>query len=164
MNFSINVNKWVSNMIPGAIRKPVMKAYTKVLAAPMLAYYAITEDYYLLKLDEIAPFVLTDYLQARLRVLYPNVGSFKCFVINNHDDLLNTYIHYKGEHHAAEFVFKKSEGAGVFIGFKDEYNLAYDYTVIVPVSYTSSSPIIVSFLNKYKPAGKRYLLKFENKI
>lgn len=151
-------------MLPGAIRKPVMKAYLKVLASPMLAYYAITGAYYALKLDEIAPFVLTDYLQARLRVLYPNVTSFKCYIITNHDDLLNTYIHYKGEHHAPEFVFKEAEGAGIFIGYKSEHVYTYDYTVIIPVAYTSSLPIIVSFLNKYKPAGKRYELKFENKI
>ncbi len=74
-------------MLPTALRKAVIKAYLKVLATPLLAYYTISGAYYQLKLNELQPNLLTDVLQALLRTIYPNTSgtNFKCWVYNQYE-------------------------------------------------------------------------------
>jgi hypothetical protein len=169
MNFNIDVNKWVSNMLPGAIRKPIMKAYLKVLAAPMLAYYSLSGAYYQLKLDEIAPYLLTDILQARLRFLYPNTSgpAYKCWVYNQPELTPQVYLQYIGGHMLQENDYSIGET------FTQEYDYSieeqkplYDYAVIIPVVYNTPSNVIAieALLKKYKPAGKTVSINFQNII
>lgn len=145
MNFNIDIDSWVSNMLPGAIRKPIAKAYLKVLAAPMIAYYGIIDVYYQLKLEEIAPNVLTDYLQARLRVLYPNTASpiYKCWVYNQPELTPQVYLHYIGGHMLQEYDYSIGETfTQEYDYFIEEQKPLYDYIVVIPVVYNTPSDVV----------------------
>lgn len=169
MNFSIDVNKWVSHMLPGAIRKPIMKAYLKVLAAPMLAYYALSDTYYQLKVDEIQPYLLTDYLQARLRVLYPNTAGpiYKCWVYNQPELTPQIYLQFIGGHMLQEKDYSIGETFTQELDYSiEEQKPLFDYAVVIPVVYNTPSNVVAieSFLKKYKPAGKTFSINFQNII
>jgi hypothetical protein len=166
MNFNIDIDKWVNGMLPGAIRKVVTKAFLKVLAKPMLAYYAITDVYYQAKLDEVQPYLLTDLLQARLRVVYPNVLPGKCWVYNQYELTPQTYLQFIGGHYLQENDYSIGEV------FTQEYDyfiteqtpIAYDYAVVIPVVYNTPANVVAieAFLRKYKPAGKTLSITFTN--
>jgi hypothetical protein len=167
MNFNIDVNKWVNNMLPTAMRKPVVKAFLKVLVTPVLAYYSIAGAHYQAKLNEIAPNLLTDILQAYLRTLYPNTvsGNYKCWVYNQHELTPQIYLQFIGGHMLQEFDYSIGET------FTQEYDYtilehrpAAEYVVVIPTIYnvSSNSVAIMAILSKYKPAGKSFAITFQN--
>lgn len=167
MNFNINMDKWVAYMLPGSIRKPMVKAFTKVLSMPMLAYYAITGAYYQLKLDEIAPYLLTDHLQARLRVLYVNTPStnYKCWVYNQYELTPQIYLQFIGGHYLQEYDYSIGETFTQQLDyFINEHLPAYDYLVVIPTLYNTPANVVAieSLLKKYKPAGKTFSYSFAN--
>lgn len=154
-------------MLPGALRMPIIKAYLKALATPFLNYYALAATYYQLKLDEIQPYCLTDVLQARLRVLYPNYTSFKCWVYNQAELTPQIYLQYIGGHYLQEYDYSIGES------FTQEYDYtileqipAYDYAVVIPVFYNTAPNVLAieALLRKYKPAGKTLSITFQNII
>ncbi len=167
MNFNINVNSWVNTMLPTALRKTVIKAYLKVLATPMLAYYGISGTYYQLKLNELQPNLLTDVLQTLLRTIYPNTSgtNYKCWVYNQYELTPQIYLQYIGGHILQENDYSIGET------FTQEYDYfiaeqipAYDYVVVIPVVYNTPSNVaaLEALLKKYKPAGKRLSITFQN--
>jgi hypothetical protein len=167
MNFNIDINNWVNTMLPSVLRKPVAKAFLKVLVSPILAYYAISGTYYQLKLNEIQPNLLTDVLQALLRTIYPNtVGTnFKCWIYNQYELTPQTYLQFIGGHMLQENDYSIGET------FTQEYDYfiaeqipAYDYAVVIPVVYNTPANMAAmeALLKKYKPAGKRISITFQN--
>lgn len=163
MNFGFNINTWVSYMLPTYMRKPIIKAYIKVLATPIIAYYGYVAAWYAAKVAELTLNALTDVTQGRLRQLYPDVGSFKVFVKTQWDNIPMEYIGSINGHHKTVFGYTLAEAQPpLYSWLLSERNLAYDYYVIVPLVYESSLSEITSFCNRYRPAGKRFLLLFQN--
>jgi hypothetical protein len=167
MNFNIDVNKYVNAMLPTALRKPVFKAFLKVLLKPILAYYAITNAFFQIKLNEIQPNLLTDILQSYLRVLYPNtiITNYKCFIINQHELTPQIYLQFIGGHIAQQTSYNIGETfTQENTYYIDEQRPQYDYYVIIPTFYNFPTTYskLKSFLDKYRPVGKSYLIKFQN--
>ena len=163
MNFGFTLSTWVSIILPTYMRTAVTKAYLKVLATPLFGYYLKTEAWYNAKVAELTLNALTDVMQARLRVLYPDVGSFKVFVKTQWDNYPQEYMGLVNGHHKPQYVYTLGESQPpIYSWLLSERNLPHDYFVIVPTTYTAQLPDITSFCNRYRPAGKRFLIQFQN--
>jgi hypothetical protein len=169
MNFNIDIDKYVNAMLPTALRKPVAKAFLKVLLSPVLAYYAIIDAYYQIKLNEIQPNLLTNVLQDYLRTLYVNTPgtNYKCWVYNQYELTYQMYLQYIGGHIAQQTTFSIGET------FTQEYtysiaeqNPVYDYILVVPIVYNTVINVAAlnALVSKYKPAGKTYSITFQNVV
>lgn len=163
---NINWQKFVELIIPSFLRKPKIKAYVLVLLTPVIDLFATLTGTRTSLIDQAQLNILTDILQAQLRVDYPNVTNFKVHVSTEWDKYPQAYDQYLGEHHLQEYTMKHSEAGYVaqHDWFDTELLLPFEYEVIVPVTYTANAPQIIVFLNRYRPAGRRYNLKFENKV
>jgi len=163
MNFTYNIAAWVSSMLPTYMRKPIIKAYLKVLATPMFAYYLITGQWYNAKVAELLLNALIDVMQTKLRSLYPDVGSFKVFVKTQWDNIPSEYIGPINGHHKPVFTYTLAEAQPPLYAWQlSERNLPHDYYIIVPTTFSSQISDIQSFCNRYRPAGKRFLIQFQN--
>jgi hypothetical protein len=167
MNFNIDFDKWVNGMLPGAVRKPIMKGFLKVLASPVLAYYALTNAFYTAKLNELSPNLLTDVLQAQLRSLYPNTAgtNYKCWVYNQPELTQQVYLQYIGGHMLQENDYSIGESFTQEYDYNiEEQDDVYDYKVVIPVVYNTPANLaaINGLISKYKPAGRTVLISFQN--
>ena len=154
-------------MLPTTKRKPIFKAFLKVLATPVLAYYATSGAYYQLKLNEIAPNLLTDVLQAYLRSIYPNtvIGNYKCWVYNQYELTPQIYLQYIGGHMLQENDYSIGETFTQEYDYTiDEQKPLFDYAIVIPVTYNTPANVsaITALLMKYKPAGKTLSINFQN--
>lgn len=163
MNLDFDLTRYIRFILPTFLRKAKMKAFIKVLLIHVEELFLELKTFYTQVIDELQTSILTDVLQAKLRLIYPNVGSFKVFVKSEWENYPTIYIQNLGEHHKQEFAYTLAEAQPPkYIWNRVELNLAFDYVVIVPVAYTSSLGAITVFLNKFKPAGKRYIISFQN--
>lgn len=160
---NIDWAKFINRVLPTAIRKPILKAWVKVLLSPAIELFGLLTTARQKYIDDLSISVLTDILQAKLRVSYPNVTNFKVYVINQWDPLSFDYDQYIGEHHGQGYDYFLSEGAAQeYDYFLSEQSIPYDYNVYVPTAYSSDASAINQFLNRYKPAGKRFQIIFQN--
>jgi hypothetical protein len=154
-------------MLPSVLRKPIIKAFVKVLATPLLVYYDLSAAFYTAKLAEIQPNLLTDVLQALLRTIYPNTAgtNFKCWVYNQHELTPQVYLQFIGGHMLQEYDYFIGETfTQEFDYFIDEQRPTYDYVVVVPIVYNTAVNVakLQALLTKYKPAGKSFSISFQN--
>lgn len=163
MDLTINIEKFVNRFLPVFLRKPIMKAWCKLLMYHVADLFSQTETHYDGVITELQTTIQTDILQAKLRTLYPDVGSFKVFVKTKHDEIPSFYIQKIGEHHKQEYIFKLNEtSTPIYIQSLSEDYLTHDYTVIVPTTYNTQLSSIDALVKKYRPAGKRYIITFQN--
>lgn len=163
MNLDFDVDKYIQYALPTSQRKPIIKAFLKVLLTPIVDLFTSTKSYYLQVVNELQTSILTDVLQGKLRTLYPDVGAFKVFVKTQWDEFPRCYDKFLSEHQKPEYTGFLSEiVTPEYDAFIAERILAHDYYVIVPTLYTANQSVIEIILNKFKPAGKRYLLIFDD--
>lgn len=163
MNLTIDIEKFVNRFLPVFMRKPILKAYCKLLMYHIGDLFSITESHYQAKINELQTTIQTDVLQAKLRALYPDVGSYKVFVKTKHDEIPTFYTQLIGEHHKQEYIYKLSESSTpIYVQSLEEDLLTNDYTVIVPTTYIAQLNSIEFVVKKYRPAGKRILIIFQN--
>ena len=163
--FLLDKNKFVHDFLPPRRRKVKSTAWAKVIVMHVFLLWTELYSWYNQILVDLTTSICTDVFQSRLRALYPDVGSYKCFVKNQYDDIPTTYFQYKGEHHAIEYDYFISEAIPVrYELLLAERQKAFDYHIIIPITYTSDLQAIEFIINKYKPSGKRYQLIFENLI
>lgn len=161
--FNFDLDKFVNRCIPTQERQPVRKSFLRVLLFPFIDLWAIASAYRTATLQDLTTTIQTDVLQTRLRLLCPDVGSFKAFIKTQWDNILPTYAGYIGEHHKKDFDYFLSEAIASGTDYlPSERNLPYDYYVIVPTTYSTNQLAIEALMNRFRPLGKRYLLIFQN--
>lgn len=160
---AFDIDKFVKRVTPTFLRKPIMLGFAKVLIVNIEDLWSLLAAYYTAVTTDLLVTIQTNILQAHLRVLYPDVGSFKVFIKTQWDNIPQEYIQFIGEHHKQEFCKKLSETTPTEYEWKlSDRVLPYDYYVIVPTTYSTALPAITSILNRKRPAGKRYLIQFQN--
>lgn len=163
MNLNFDLDKFVQYVLPSFMRKDVMKGYLKVLLTAIKDLFDDAQTFNTKTISELQTSIATNVLQAKLRVLYPDVGSYKVFVKTQWVNLPQEYIQFNGEHHKQLYAYKMSEATLTGYMFKrSERVLPYDYYVILPTTYATSLASIDYLVNKFRPAGKRYLIQFSN--
>lgn len=163
MNLDFDVDKYIQYALPTQQRKPIIKAFLKVLLTPIVDLFVSAKTYYLQVVNELQTSILTDVLQGKLRTLYPDVGSFKVFVKTQWDTFPKSHNKYLSEHQMPEYDgFLNEITTPEYDGYITERNLTYDYHVIVPSAYIAETSQITQLLNKFKPAGKRFQLIFND--
>ena len=161
--FNFDLDKFVNRTIPTAERQPVRKSFLRVLLLPFVDLWALTSSYRTATLADLTTTIQTDVLQARLRLLCPDVGSFKAFIKTQWDNILPTYAGYPGEHHYKEYDYLLSEATPSGVDYlHSERNLPHDFYVIVPTTYSTNQQAIEALINRFRPLGKRYFLIFQN--
>lgn len=161
--FLLNKDKFVTNFLPPILRRPKQTAWVKVLVFHVFDLWNELVLNYNIIVNDLNVTIETDVFQTYLRSLYPNVGSFKCFVKNQYDSIPTIYTQFQGEHHGTNYVFFDSEAQpSKYVNFLSEDVKEFDYFIVIPVAYSGSIQAITSLLNKYKPSGKRYQLIFNN--
>jgi hypothetical protein len=167
MNFDIDSNVWVNNMLPTFKRLPIIKAFARVITAPIFAYYRISGNFFDIKVNEIGPYLLTDFLQVQLRMKYPSIFFRKCWVLNQFELKPQTYLQFIGGHILQEFDFSIGEAyTQEFDYYIAEHKPLYDYIVVIPIYYSTPANLLAieTFLKKYKPAGRTFKVVFKNQI
>jgi hypothetical protein len=167
--FNLNIIQFLLWMLPPFLRQPKQTAWLLVLAKPMGTLWAELSALYYSLLLMLNTTVQHDVLQAYLRTKYPNVGTFKVFIKTNYDAKPQRYAQAIGEHHTQQYCYFISETptatAPASISYSmAENNIPFDYTILVPLAYTASLPVITAVINKYRPAGKSYQIIFQNTI
>jgi hypothetical protein len=167
MNYSIDIDVWVNSMLPVVLRKPIIKAFVKVLASPVIAYYALAATFYAQKVDEVQPYLLTNVLQDKLRTLYPSPSgtSYKCYVYNQHELTPQMYLQFIGGHMQQQFTYNIGETfTQEYTYFIEEQKPPIDYVVVMPTLYNTPADLasIRYLLNKYRPAGKTYSITLQD--
>jgi len=164
MNLNFDVDNYIRFVLPSFLRKPIIKGFLKVLLTSVIDLWVSTSNFYTAVINELQTTILTNVLQTRLRNSYPDVGAFKVFIKTQWDNIPQLYIQKLGEHRKQEYCYNLVEAVTPqqYIWLNSERDLLHDYYVIVPTTYTSNQSAIEFVLNKFKPAGKRYLLIFDD--
>ncbi len=163
MIIGFDIEKYINQVLPTFVRKPISTGFAKVLLKPLEGLWTDLSDYYIAVYDTLGVTIETDVLQTKLRGLYPDVGSFKVFIKTQYDNQPQVHIQRDTEHHKREYFYKLSEaGPDRYCWYLSERDLPYDYHVIVPTTYSASEVSIRKLLDRYRPAGKTYLLIFSN--
>lgn len=161
--FLLDKIKFIRNFIPPRRRQLKQLAWARVMVWHVFDLWTELYNYWLEIEFDLQNNIGTDVFQTRLRTLYPDVGAFKCFVKNQHNIIPSICIQYRGEHHAPKHIFLRSEGEPpTYLKLRSELQLDYDYHIVIPTTYQPQMQAITSLCNKYKPAGKRYLLIFDD--
>jgi hypothetical protein len=162
--FLLDKNKFIHHFLPPRRRKPIIKAWLAVIVWHVFELWQDALDLYNQIVLELSIFPTTDVLQAYLRSKYPNVGAFKVFIKNQHDKFATNYVNKAGEHHLQLYAYRATETPlyRPYIYQWQEHNIQYDYLVIVPIAYTANLQAIQFICNKYRPAGKTFLIQFSN--
>ncbi len=161
---NIDWDKFVNWFLETFSRKARQRAWLRVLLTALVDLFGllaqVRQDY----IDELSINILTDVIQDKLRVDYPDIGSFRCYVINQWDTLPQTYNQFIGEHHKQQFTYflNESSYSAEYGRYISERTLPHDYEVIIPVGHNAAQSQIEAFLDKFRPAGKRYKLTFQN--
>jgi hypothetical protein len=167
MNFGFDIDKYASWMLPTFLRKAKMKAFVKVLLTPMQKMWVDSNLFYQSIIAGLQPYCLTDVLQAKLRLLYPMVGGFQCYVKNQDELTQQVWLQYIGEHQLQENDYSIGESFTQEYDYNiEEQTPINDYIIIVPLAYNTvaNNQQLNFFLNKYKVAGRVYQLSFQNII
>ncbi len=160
--FLLDKTKFVRHFTRPRLRKPKNLAWGKVQVWHVFELWNELYQYFLQIVADLTVTITTDVFQARLRTLYPNVGAFKCFVKNQYELIPNPYMQYLGEHHLPEYDYLLTEAQPPLYEKYLQEMEPYDYHIVIPVAYSADAPAITFLCNKYKPAGKRYQLIFQN--
>ena len=160
--YSIDFNTLVSNLTPNVLRRVKFVGLTNVFINPIKVLY---QDFIAFKNE-------TDILlKYNSQIIYLN--KLLCDTYGNGiyiDDVANisyTKLFNKTEGLSVTTIYKKSEsGADTVMKNKAEYNTIVDFKVMVPmtiyVQLTANSNKLLNqmtvLINRYKLAGKRYLI------
>lgn len=165
MNFlNIDWAKLINWLLPLSVRKPKIKAFLNVLLFPIKEIFSQTNQAQQQYVADLSINILTDTLLAKLQADYPTVGGFSCHIFNQWETIPQAYDKKLTEHHKQDYVYKLSEGSFTpdYDFFLSEKDLPYDYHVVVPTAYTANYTAITNLINRYRPAGKRMQLIFQN--
>ena len=162
--YNLDILKLVRRLTPQMIRSGEMVAWVVVLLTPFANLWADLVSYY----NQIIAYILINIsvasLQYNLRLRYPTVNGYQCFVTTVYDKYPASYTNFVGEHHLQEdYDYYENEGQpDTYEYFIEEYDFKYQYFVFVPTNYIADEQAIINFLNTYRPAGRQYLLQFQD--
>lgn len=162
MHLDFDLTKFSARMLPTFLRKPIMLAWMRVQLAAVNDLFVKSKTLYTSTMTDLNTFTTTDSLQARLRVHFPDVGAFKVFIKNKPERTAPFCIQYKGEHHHQEYIYMLSESLPKYTHLLIERLLATQYEVYVPTTYSGQNALLVSLLDRFKPAGKNYTIIYQN--
>lgn len=161
--FNFDLDKFINRTIPSAERQPIRKAWMRVILYPFIELWTSLSTYRTSVLNDLSTTIATDSMQTRLRVLCPDVGSYKAFIKTQWDGIIPTYAGVPGEHHRKEYDYLLSEATlSGYDYLPSERDLPYDYYAIVPTTYSTNQAAIEALIERFRPLGKRVLLQFQN--
>jgi hypothetical protein len=167
--FTFDFYLLVKRLLPPFLRKQIMVAWATVLLAPTENVWAQLVAYYAQIIAYTSLVPETYALQYELRLRYPNVGGqngYKVYIHTKYDDYPTTYSSFIGEHHLQEefdFFINETQPA-TYEWYSTEYVFHNEYFVTVPTAYNANAVDIENFLNTYRPAGRRFILQFQDII
>lgn len=158
MNYLLNIANIVRDMIKVSLRKPKRIALLQTALKPL----STINQEFKSKTDDITYFLQfngqTIYLEHYLNDQYDDV--LQRIYIENTSGSNRVTLYFKSEGQASTFVYFKSEAQPpLYLRWKSEPVTGVDFIVWVPVDVTFDEIVMRAQIDKYRQAGKTYLIQ-----
>ena len=166
---NIDFNNYISSYFGSFFDKPILKAFSNGIIKPLkdlftIDFPAVKAEITLLLSTNISTADLLNYLQVNW---VPTLG-YNFHILDNFDNYPSSMDKYIGEPIKSlnDFDFNLNEtvptGQQSYTWNLNERNPMPQYTVIVPVEFSTNIADITAALNMWRPAGKQFNITIQN--
>lgn len=158
--FNINYDRLLQLLLPVHLRGQRMILFLKAMIRPLKTLYNGFLSYRLATLRTLSHTGQVMYLEQLLNDLYsPNARGIE--IIDSTDNRWAPVIYNQGEGQTPVYLYNTEETQPpIYLFNTNEYNLMTDFVVRVPVGISATSAEIHNIVNRYRQAGKRYILVY----
>lgn len=155
-NYEIDFPYLIEDLLHPLLRKPIMQAWLEALFVPLENLHSEFLDFVEAKRYEMD---FTGQVISIERLLNNEFDNGLRRIYISDGNRAEVFL-FKGDKPLGEeaFFFKGTEGIGEKFVFKGVSNLLYDFVVNVPASLAYDSVKMNTLINKYRQAGKKYII------
>jgi hypothetical protein len=166
-NWVIDILFFVKNYLPAEKRQAIRVSWLTALLQPIGNLWSTLNAYNNVISASIKQNILTDVLQADLRSKWAGTSAGIIYVKTNYDEFRTCLFGWPDEQNTLQadevmndvvmWDFDPNNNTDVpKLCFPEEYQLANDYTIIIPTTLSSQAATITAYCNSYKAAAKRF--------
>jgi hypothetical protein len=161
--FNINWDKTIKLLLPVHLRRQRTLAFLKALSRPLKNLYNGFINYRRQTLRTVSHTGQVMYLEQLLNDLYsPSHRGIE--IVDSDDDRFPAMLYNAAEGQLPVYVYNKleEEEEPYYLRNIAEYYNLIDFIVRVPNGLSVSPAIIRNWVNRYRQAGKRFILQYYN--
>jgi len=156
--FNINFKKLIAHNLPSFLRREKMKAWLYALVQPIEAMHQELLSFREQKFIELQYNAQTMLLEKALNDNWPNAQG-NIYIDNTTDNLPDNFIYRDQDNLPAFYIYQDSDNKNASYLFRDKDQAKFDFIVYVPNSLSFSTNTTRKFVNQYRKAGKRFIIK-----
>lgn len=156
MNYLINFNAFITYILPPFLRKRKQIAWLMVILSPA-RYIHLNLLYF--RRYSLWRATINGQVNRLRQALRQHFNNNQIQILHPSNNLQQIYIYQINEVQPVVYIYNRSElRPPVYVYQMSEPFAQFDFIVTIPLSLVPTAPAIFSFVNQFKPAGRRFAI------